>query len=216
MNGIDVEGSSENVMNNESDQPTVKKTKSGSRSRRRKKGRRSDTAVAMNGGSSVICEFVRGGGGGRVHNSSGARRDWFSVDATCRQGLSDHSMTGATNDSQCSADTAVNHNSNHRDGVDRKKTTSTPVVNSSSKLDRSDRSVSTVMNQGNEAKSQRLARANNYIHSADTKKVSVSKEFLGDKRQCAAPKTSMSASTSDVHVSKNKAGLFDFYVFSVN
>ena len=191
------------------DHPPSKKTKSSSRSRRRRKGRRTDPAVAVNGGAT--CEFVRGGGG-KVHSASGPRRDWFSIDATNKHNSFDSDALGS--------DAAFTRgNKEHRDGMDRKKTTVPPTVEGSTKPGKSvggvtcrgkesvggvtsrvKESVGGMTSWGKEPKNHHSAKVSDSSQLAQGNKLSASKEISADKRQDVTQKNNnMSASGSEVN-----------------
>jgi len=168
-----------------SDHPGSKRTKGGSRSRRRRKGRRGgDSGTAAVSEGMTVCEFVRGGGG-KMHSSSGPRRDWFTTDTTNKHG---DTRSAAPND----------RHKEHQDNIDRRKTVSVPGP----AVDRS------AVGLGKEPRRQRSSKLHDAGLTADGRKSlsTTSKELSGSKRQGAGQKqtTPASASVSESQVGKPK------------
>jgi len=182
LNERDASVRGENSAGNQLDQPPSKKTKNSSRSRRRRKGRQADAAVAVNGGAT--CEFVRGGGG-KMHSSSGPRRDWFAIDANNKQNSLDTETHGS--------DAAFTRD--NKDGIVRKSSAPLLTVEASTK---SSKSANAATSRGKEPKNHHSAKVSDTIQGS---KPSASKDFSGDKRPVAGQKN-VPASTSEVNKPK--------------
>ena len=180
-------GNGEKESSGQLDHPPSKKTKSSSRSRRRRKGRMNDPAAVVIEGTT--CEFVRGGGG-KMHSSSGPRRDWFSVDTSNKRGSFD-------NDATVSDTTFTRENKERHEGSDRKKTTPLPTLDGATKPD------SAVVSRFRESKNQNSTKISDSSQYPHGNKISSSKE---DKRQSVTQKNLSLAAGSEVSkVSKQQS-----------
>ena len=179
----------------QSDQPVNKKKSGNSRSRRRRKVRRGDAAAV----TALTCEFVQGGGG-KMHNSAASqRRDWFAVDATDKH-------TGPFDNLSSASDRRSGNDRDHRDSIDRKKTTPTNTVEgSSSRFDRP--STGAVTSQSKEPLRSIHSAASKFSDGSPSAggRKSASKELSsGNRRQVASQRNVLSAYASDMQSSKAK------------